>query len=572
MMLEEVLGLRQYQLKRHEAEGKLATTEVNLDKARALIEELLPHLRVLRRQAGRYEKHAQVEQELAVYEYAYFSRKLQHFQAELAKIAPQIAALNEQIARKNTELADVRSELDRIEKQQPKGNTEFDVFKKQQRDILARRSQISKELGRLEVELEFLLNRPKHSVKETELLALVQETKKVLAGVLSGTDLARIKDELATLARRIDNVMEGEAVDTSHRHKEIEQLRKDFQSELDDLEKDLAELGNLELKLADEMRDFNTTFRAAFEQVEQKKAQLQSLETAKNRLGFDEERINLQIKDLEHQATTAGKKLQDILDQQLAAGAAAHQGLEMNEIERKMLRLRGELASIGEIDPAMLKEAQGAEERYLFLEQQIKDLEAASADLKKLIADLKEKLHNEFARSLTKVNDEFNNYFRLMFGGGKAKLHVVKPERPKAAVVEGEPVAEAAPEVSEEDLEPGLDIELSIPRKNIKSLDLLSGGERSLVSIAVLFALISVSPPPFLVLDEVDAALDESNTKRFATLIKSFSGNTQFLIVTHNRATMSAAHVLYGVTMDQEGVSKLLSIKLEEAEAVVDKP
>ena len=120
--------------------------------------------------------------------------------------------------------------------------------------------------------------------------------------------------------------------------------------------------------------------------------------------------------------------------------------------------------------------------------------------------------------------------------------------------------------------EAGLEIELTIPRKNIRGLDMLSGGERSLVSIAVLFALISVSPPPFIVLDEVDAALDENNTKRFANLIKNFAKKSQFIIVTHNRATMASANVLYGVTMTSDGTSKLLSIKFEEAEALVEKP
>ena len=109
----------------------------------------------------------------------------------------------------------------------------------------------------------------------------------------------------------------------------------------------------------------------------------------------------------------------------------------------------------------------------------------------------------------------------------------------------------------------GIDINLSIPRKRVSGLDMLSGGEKSSVSLAVLFALISVSPPPFLVLDEVDAALDESNSKRFANLIKDFSKKTQFLLVTHNRATMEAADILYGVTMGDDGTSRVLSLKLE---------
>jgi len=113
------------------------------------------------------------------------------------------------------------------------------------------------------------------------------------------------------------------------------------------------------------------------------------------------------------------------------------------------------------------------------------------------------------------------------------------------------------------ELSAGIEIEISIPKKRITNLDMLSGGEKSLVSLAALFALISVSPPPFLVLDEIDAPLDEENARRFAGLVEEFSKKTQFVIVTHNRATMEVAEVLYGITMGDDGVSKILSLKLE---------
>ena len=115
------------------------------------------------------------------------------------------------------------------------------------------------------------------------------------------------------------------------------------------------------------------------------------------------------------------------------------------------------------------------------------------------------------------------------------------------------------------ELSAGVEIEITIPRKKIGSLDMLSGGEKSLVSLAALFALISVSPPPFLVLDEIDAPLDEENARRFSDLVKEFSKKTQFIIVTHNRATMESADILYGVTMGDDGVSKTLSLKLDTA-------
>ena len=151
-----------------------------------------------------------------------------------------------------------------------------------------------------------------------------------------------------------------------------------------------------------------------------------------------------------------------------------------------------------------------------------------------------------------------------MFGGGKALLKFEQPKAKKQELDE-----EAAPQTEEpaeeKEVEGGIEININLPRKRINSLEALSGGERSLVAIAALFALISVSPPPFLVLDEADAALDERNAKRFAEILNEFSKETQFIIVTHNRTVMAAANILYGVTTSEEGTSKIVSLKLERA-------
>lgn len=563
VMLEEVLGLRQYQLKRHESENKLDTTKDNLEKVNALIEEILPHLKMLRRQATRWEKHATVQQELKDLENQYFAFKIEQFKKDAEKIDPEIARVEGEMKHKNTELKALADELLRIEKNQPQGDKNFDAFKKQQSDILGRRSQIQKELGRLEAEVEFLLSRPKANVKEAELISLIKDVKKAIAEAVAEGDVSAIKTKLGGILERIDQLLEGGNREMESRVNEIAKVKKNFVDELEKLEKNLGELGNMENKLAGEMREFNVIFKKAFEAVEAKKSEMHILENQKNRFGFDKERITLQLNDLKNQATQFGRDFNDFKN--MKPFDFAQGDFSVAEVERRMLRLRGELASIGEIDQALLNEAKEMEARYAFLSTQAADLTQAAEDLKKLIEELKEKIHAEFSKSLGSVNEEFNNYFRLMFNGGKAKLHLVK--KPKPEPVEGEPGVPAV-EVFEEEAdkefdEGGLDIELSIPRKNIKGLDVLSGGERSLVSIAVLFALISVSPPPFLVLDEVDAALDENNTKRFANLIKTFSGKTQFLLVTHNRATMEAATILYGVTMAEDGASRLLSLKLD---------
>jgi chromosome segregation protein len=237
--------------------------------------------------------------------------------------------------------------------------------------------------------------------------------------------------------------------------------------------------------------------------------------------------------------------------------------VEQAEMERRMFHLRGDLASMGEVDQALVKEARDTETRYAFLKKESEDLEKAVADLTGLMAELTQKIASEFERSLKKINEEFEKFFALMFGGGIAKLKVESPKVKVKAETEEGTVVEESDEQEDNRSDLGVEIDVRLPRKKISSLDMLSGGERSLVGIAALFALISVSPPPFLVLDEIDAPLDERNARRFAEMLKDFSKHTQFVVVTHNRATMESADILYGVTLNEDGTSKILSLKLE---------
>jgi chromosome segregation protein len=203
--------------------------------------------------------------------------------------------------------------------------------------------------------------------------------------------------------------------------------------------------------------------------------------------------------------------------------------------------LRREIADIGSIDEETRREYEETSKRSEFLTTEFTDLTGAIESLKNLIGNLTGRIDNDFKVGLAKINEEFNHYFRLMFGGGFARMVL--------------------------DLS-GVSINVNVPQKRVKDLNLLSGGERSLVSIALLFAIVAASKPPFLVLDEIDAALDENNAVRFAKVLKDLSEKTQFVLITHNRATMEAAEVLYGITMGNDGVSKLFSLKLTDTETL----
>ena len=215
--------------------------------------------------------------------------------------------------------------------------------------------------------------------------------------------------------------------------------------------------------------------------------------------------------------------------------------------------------------PEVLKEYQETRERDTFLSRELGDLEGSAKKLRMLIEELTATLQDRFGEGITKINTEFDSFFQLMFGVGGASLKLTR-EQVRARFV-GEEDEEQERDDKEE-TEQGIEISVTLPHKRIKGLHMLSGGERALTSIALIFAMSQVNPPPFLILDETDAALDEANSRRYGDMIENLSKKSQLILITHNRETMSRAGVLYGITMGSEGISRLLSVKFEEALAV----
>jgi chromosome segregation protein len=235
--------------------------------------------------------------------------------------------------------------------------------------------------------------------------------------------------------------------------------------------------------------------------------------------------------------------------------------------KRALDRLKIRIEEAGGTGEEVRTEYNDTKSREEFLTRELADLASAAEGLEALIDDLDEELAKTFAEGLAQVNRSFTEYFALMFGGGGAKLIL---EEPDTADEDDEfSDEEEAPEEREARPEkPGLEVQVNLPKKRLQSLMQLSGGERALTSIALIFAMSQVNPPPFLILDETDAALDEANSRRYGDMIENLAKRSQLVVITHNRETMSRAGILYGVTMGNDGISKLLSVKFEEAAAV----
>ncbi len=246
----------------------------------------------------------------------------------------------------------------------------------------------------------------------------------------------------------------------------------------------------------------------------------------------------------------------------------------------KIHQLNHQLELIGGIDEGVTTEFSQTKERHDFLKTQSDDLIKAIASLEKAIDELDETIKKQFDEAFQQINQKFTRYFKMLFRGGSAKLILQKTDifnEPEEAETESE--ESEGSDQKKEGKEPkvtgkaitGIDMQAIPPGKRLSNINALSGGEKALTSIALICAIIANNPSPFVVLDEVDAALDEANSIKYANILDELSGKTQFITITHNRATMQKANILYGVTMQSDGVSKILSVRMEEAEGVINR-
>ena len=230
----------------------------------------------------------------------------------------------------------------------------------------------------------------------------------------------------------------------------------------------------------------------------------------------------------------------------LAAAPPPRGGADVNplQLRDRISELRGEIRALGPVNREALDDLSEERERHDFLSGQVADLEAAEVQLREAIANLERRIRERFDETFEQVNASFGEYFARFFGGGRAELVVVEPE--------------------DEAGEAGVDVRAQPPGKRISSLAMLSGGERALTSVALLFSLLAVNPAPVCVLDEVDAALDEANVVRFVETLRELCERSQFIVITHNRTTIEVADTIYGVSMGDDSVSRVLSLRLAD--------
>lgn len=249
-----------------------------------------------------------------------------------------------------------------------------------------------------------------------------------------------------------------------------------------------------------------------------------------------------------------------LVTQKIEEALSEEEEAELRKLRRRVNILRGKLKSLGGSDPEAPQQYEETRTRYEFLTAQITDMDQAALQLHAIITQLDVTMARQFETTFQAINARFRENFVTLFKGGSARLELIAA-RSDEENGEGE-------DAGAQGMPGGVEVIVQPPGKKVQDLVLLSGGERALVSAALLFSLLEINPPPFCLLDEVDAALDESNVNRFCNILRRLAQSTQFIIITHNRVTMTSAQSIYGVSMGGDSVSRLLSLKLEEARAV----
>ena len=318
-------------------------------------------------------------------------------------------------------------------------------------------------------------------------------------------------------------------------------------------EQSAADTDSLRLKIAESEQNIkellekrNQTEKAGLELRASEREQTAQREKIGGELARLTERKEVMLKEYDDVI----RKLYD--EYELTRSEAEKIGIHIEkpaEAKRELAEIKAKIRGLGNVNVSAIEEYKEVSERYEFMSAQIKDVETTRAELHKLINQLTHQMQDIFTEGFNKINENFAKTFTELFGGGSASLTLSEPENI---------------------LESGIDINVKLPGKNVPSLDGLSGGEKALIALSIYFAIMRVNAPPFCFLDEVDTALDDINVERFADYMKRSDFSTQFICVTHRRGTMESADMLYGVTMQEKGVTKLLELNVAELEKALN--
>ncbi len=571
--LEDALGLRVYHMRLNESRRKLERVKNHVREVELLRTEIKPHLQHLERQVKKIESQEEERKNLHRLLIAYLTRE-EH----------ELGLLDERIREQGTSSTlllitdSIRKELHVLKEKshdvQTVSSQEKHTFQAEMRSLSERKDQITKTLGRLEAEKSYLekeLNREDEKKSVTiphddfnQAHTMTMDGFGAISQALSSNNIEQVKQMANSTSQSLENFF------TTHSTKKVsnkEQIITDIETivgtiqEHEEKEKTLAnEVVFLQGKI--DQLDSNTQARITSRHEEEKKvmlleSKLRELDSTialrrqeEGELALRKQHFDALIQEgimiigrivLEYKDTVPEERYKNTPKHDL-----------MRAIERSKLRI--EEAGVPNRDE-VIAEYKTTRERDEYLLKELADIQESETKLLELINELEVSLKERFSSGVAEVSKVFSEFFGEVFVGGKGKLILVQLTK--------------VDEEGNETIETGIDIDVSLPNKKVKEISMFSGGERALVSIALLFAMSAITPPPFMVLDETDAPLDESNARKYGVMLQRLAENSKLLVITHNRETMNHCDMLYGVTIGVDGGSKLLSIDFKQAETLV---
>ena len=465
---------------------------------------------------------------------------------EVTRLEKELQDIEVTYAAENQKMLNMEEGISKLEVRREKLKKELEELAKQKIDNRTEKEQKQEETNYLNDEIEklskiveeFALNNKDNQKYIDDLNFDITNLKiSVSSFDESGTSIdemvERIKQDIDNNKVSIEN-KEKNIKEVLEENTNLEQRIGELESEIAKIKSDVENSSNIVEKLkqdrmekSEKLKTSEANISEQFNVIEDIKGQLVKLDVRKTKLEQDLEQVinNLWV---EYELTP-----------NTAEGFSRPQNVQ--KAARDVNVLRNQIKELGSINVDAIEEYKKTKERYDFMCEQRLDLENTAAKLRKIIADMTQTMKEQFIEKFAEINKNFNEVFVELFGGGKAELKL---------------------EDEENVLECGIDIQVQPTGKKLQNMMLLSGGEKAFTAIALLFAILKINPAPFCVLDEIEAALDDVNVYRFAEYLKKFSNETQFLVITHRKGTMEAANTVYGVTMEENGVSKLLSMKL----------
>ncbi len=596
IMIEDALGLKVFQYKKTESERKLKKTNENKAHVISLQKEIEPHLRFLERQVKKLEKAKEVREALAKDIREYLKR-------ESLYLAHERMMINRELDEPKRELDACSKEIEHARRAVASNNNHDEKSDK----ILSLESEIAqvrkekdeqyRMIGRLEgeiVSLENSIQRAKERVGSDTVIAFsrVEVLAENVTALFEGSEakeasllrevIAKAKEIIASFITEHKGAQDNYNVDDEakvllvERHQSAKEALQTLAAREESLYQRYKQLEkDIENERNEGREAEKEVFRLMARQTELR-AIIDKVNAREDMVRRDTEEYEREVREAVVLIGHAVLGFEDVVLEQEGVHITDEDVLaEKREVQyerrRHLEKLKIRLEELGGANAdEIMKEYDEVHGRAEFLLKEIGDLEATVHSLEGLIKDLEAKLDEKFKEGITTISKEFNTLFTIMFGGGSAGLTVVKEKKRARSDNDislnemGEGDVPMAASEEDDESEEGVEVSVALPNKRIKGLQMLSGGERALTSIALIFAMSRVNPPPFIILDETDAALDEANSRRYGDMIESLAKDSQLILITHNRETMSRAGVLYGVTMGADGASRLLSVKFEE--------